>query len=101
MTITQAAQNKVDQTLRGEGFLGVYLEGGGCSGYQIKLKRETGKPTDAKMITENIISDAGSLQLLGDAQMDWDDDPFHPSFKFTPPTGSYSCGCGNSFTIGE
>ena len=37
MTITESAQKKVDQTLNGEGFLGIHLEGGGCSGYQIKL----------------------------------------------------------------
>ena len=99
MIITEEAQNKVNQVLNGEGFLGVYLEGGGCSGYQIKLKGETDIPSDAKMITENIFSDAGSLDLLGDAQMDWDDDPFRPSFKFTPPTGSHSCGCGSSFQL--
>jgi iron-sulfur cluster insertion protein len=99
MIITEEAQSKVNQVLNGEGFLGVYLEGGGCSGYQIKLRGETDIPSDAKMITENIFSDAGSLDLLGDAQMDWDDDPFKPSFKFTPPTGSHSCGCGSSFQL--
>ena len=29
MTITESAQRKVDQTLDGEGFLGVHIEGGG------------------------------------------------------------------------
>ena len=99
MTITESAQNKVDQTLNGEGFLGIYLEGGGCSGYQIKLKPETEIPSDAQMLSSTIFSDVTSLELLGDAVMDWDDDPFRPSFHFTPPTGSQSCGCGNSFTI--
>ena len=99
MTITDAAQCKVDQTLNGEGFLGVYLEGGGCSGYQIKLSPQVDLPSDAKMLSETIFSDEVSLSLLGDAVMDWNDDPFHPSFNFTPPTGASSCGCGNSFTI--
>jgi iron-sulfur cluster assembly accessory protein len=99
MVITQAARNKVNQVLDGEGFLEVCLEGGGCSGYQIKLKGVSDKPTDAQMITENILSDAVSLDLLGDTVMDWNDDPFKPSFKFTPPTGSHSCGCGSSFQI--
>ena len=99
MTITEAAQAKVDQTLRGEGFLGIHLEGGGCSGYQIKLSPTTTLPTDATMLSKTIFSDATSLELLGDAVMDWDDDPFRPSFHFTPPTGSQSCGCGNSFTV--
>ena len=99
MTITESAQKKVDQTLNGEGFLGVYLEGGGCSGYQIKLKPETEIPSDAEMLSETIFSDDASLALLGDAVMDWVDDPFRPTFHFTPPTGASSCGCGNSFTV--
>ena len=99
MTITEAAQNKVTQVLAGDGYLGVFLEGGGCSGYQIKLKPDSVLPLDAKMITDSIFSDAVSLDLLGDAVMDWDDDPFRPSFKFTPPSGSHSWGCGSSFQI--
>ena len=99
MTITEAAQCKVDQTLNGEGFLGVSLEGGGCSGYQIKLNPQTELPSDAEMLSETIFSDATSLELLGDAVMDWSDDPFRPTFHFTPPTGASSCGCGNSFTV--
>jgi len=99
MTITESARNKVNQTLNGEGFLGIYLEGGGCSGYQIKLSPQVDLPPDAEMLSETIFSDATSLGLLGDAVMDWNDDPFHPSFNFTPPTGASSCGCGNSFTV--
>ena len=99
MTITESARNKVNQTLNGEGFLGIYLEGGGCSGYQIKLSPQVDLPSDAEMLSETIFSDATSLELLGDAVMDWDNDPFRPSFHFTPPTGASSCGCGSSFTL--
>ena len=99
MTITESAQKKVDQTLQGEGFLGIHLEGGGCSGYQIKLSPSTYIPQDAEMISDTIFSDPTSLGLLGDATMDWIEDPFGSTFHFTPPTGSQSCGCGNSFTI--
>ena len=99
MVITEAAQTKVDQVLKGEGFLGILLEGGGCSGYKIKLSPTGDIPTDATMISETIYSDSISLDLLGDAEMDWDDDPFRPSFKFTPPSGSHSCGCGSSFQL--
>ena len=97
MIVTEAAQNKVTQVLNGEGFLEVCLEGGGCSGYQIKLKGTSEIPLDAQMLSDTIFSDSVSLDLLGDAVMDWSDDPFKPSFKFTPPTGSHSCGCGSSF----
>ena len=99
MIITEAAKDKVNQVLNGEGFLEVCLEGGGCSGYQIKLKGTQSSPPDAEMLTDTIFSDSTSLTLLGDAEMDWDDNPFSPSFKFTPPTGSHSCGCGSSFQL--
>jgi len=99
MTITEAAQDKVNQVLDGEGYLEVCLEGGGCSGYQIKLKGTQSVPPDAEMLTDTIFSDYTSLTLLGDATMDWNADPFSPSFKFTPPTGSHSCGCGSSFQL--
>ena len=99
MTITESAQTKVDSTLNGKGFLGIHLEGGGCSGYQIKLSPSTDIPSDAQMISDTIFSDSTSLELLGDATMDWVEDPFNPTFHFTPPTGSQSCGCGNSFTV--
>ena len=99
MLITEAAKNKVDQVLNGDGFLEICLEGGGCSGYQIKLKGTSEIPSDAQMLSDTIFSDPISLDLLGDAEMDWDSDPFHTSFKFTPPTGSHSCGCGSSFQL--
>ena len=99
MIITEEAQNKVNQVLNGEGFLEVYLEGGGCSGYQIKLKGTSEIPADAQMLSDTIFSDSVSLDLLADTVMDWSDDPFKPSFKFTPPTGSHSCGCGSSFQL--
>ena len=99
MIITEQAQEKVDQTLNGEGFLGIHLEGGGCSGYKIKLSPTGSLPEDAMMISDTIYSDAHSLDILGDASMDWEADPFRPSFKFVPPTGAHSCGCGSSFTI--
>ena len=71
MTITESAQTKVDSTLNGKGFLGIHLEGGGCSGYQIKLSPSTDIPSDAQMISDTIFSDPTSLELLGDAEMDW------------------------------
>ena len=99
MTITDQAQEKITEVLNGDGYLGIYVEGGGCSGYRIKLSPSGTLPTDATMITENIISDADSINLLGDAKMDWRDDPFRPSFEFVPPTGAHSCGCGTSFAF--
>ena len=65
MIITEAARNKVDQVLNGEGFLEICLQGGGCSGYQIKLKGTSEIPSDAQMLSDTIFSDPISLDLLG------------------------------------
>ena len=99
MTITDQAQEKITEVLDGDGYLGIYVEGGGCSGYKIKLSPSGTLPTDATMITENIFSDDTALNLLGDATMDLEEDPFRPTFKFIPPTGAHSCGCGSSFAF--
>ena len=99
MTITEEAQQKITEVLDGDGYLGIYVEGGGCSGYKIKLSPSGTLPTGSTMITENIFSDDTSLNLLGDATMDWEAGPFRPTFKFIPPTGAHSCGCGSSFAF--
>ena len=99
MTITDQAQQKITEVLDGDGYLGIYVEGGGCSGYKIKLSPTGTLPTGSTMITENIFSDAHSIDLLGDATMDWEADAFKSSFAFTPPTGAHSCGCGSSFAF--
>ena len=99
MTITDQAQEKITEVLDGDGYLGIYVEGGGCSGYKIKLSPSGTLPTGSTMITENIFSDDTSLNLLGDATMDWEAAPFRPTFKFIPPTGAHSCGCGTSFAF--
>ena len=99
MTITEEAQQKITEVLDGDGYLGIYVEGGGCSGYKIKLSPSGTLPTGSTMITENIFSDDTSLTLLGEATMDWEADPFRPTFKFIPPTGAHSCGCGTSFAF--
>ena len=73
-------------------FLGIHLR-------MIRLSnkdRSTDIPSDADI---TIFSDPTSLGLLSDAEMDYIDDPFRPTFHFTPPTGSSSCGCGSSFQI--
>ena len=98
MTVTESAKNEVAVTLKGGGYLRVSVEGGGCSGFRIALAKEDALPPDAQMITEKIFSDITSLDVLSAAIMDYKDDPFSPSYHFTPPTGSQSCGCGISFT---
>tara|TARA_R110002110_G_scaffold13058_6_gene62419 strand:- start:341 stop:637 length:297 start_codon:yes stop_codon:yes gene_type:complete len=94
MIVTEKAQQRIDQTLSDTESLRVSVNGGGCSGYLINLKKETN--SDGIWITHNVLTDSISEEFLSEATLDWTDDPFQPTFKFNIPD-THSCGCGNSF----
>ena len=94
MIVTEKAQQRIDKTLSDKESLRVSVNGGGCSGYLINLKKETN--SDGIWITHNVLTDSISEEFLTGATLDWDDDPFQPTFKFNIPD-THSCGCGNSF----
>ena len=94
MIVTEKAQQRIDKTLSDKESLRVSVNGGGCSGYLINLKKET--DPEGIWITHNVLTDSISEEFLTGATLDWDDDPFQPTFKFNIPD-THSCGCGNSF----
>ena len=94
MIVTEKAQQRIDQTLSDKECLRVSVNGGGCSGYLIDLKKETN--SDGIWITHNVLTDSISEEFLSEATLDWIDDSFQPTFKFNIPD-THSCGCGNSF----
>lgn len=94
MIVTEKAQQRIDKTLFDKESLRVSVNGGGCSGYLINLKKETS--ADGIWITHNVLTDSTSAEFLSEATLDWIDDSFQPTFKFNIP-GTSSCGCGNSF----
>ena len=96
MDITAKAQDKVDQTLSGEGFLRVSVDGGGCSGFKVALSKESVSEEKDILITHNVLIDPISEVYLSEATLDWIDDPFQATFHFDIPKTS-SCGCGSSF----
>jgi len=96
MTITETAQKKITNILKGDGYLRVKIAGGGCSGYRIGLEKDQKKEDDDVELMKDIITDSISVGFLTDAVLDWKDDPFNPEFKFNIPN-TYSCGCGSSF----
>ena len=98
MIVTEKAQQRIDKTLSDKESLRVSVNGGGCSGYLINLKKETN--SDGIWITHNVLTDSISEEFLTGATLDWDDDPFQPTFKFNIPD-THSCGCGNSFQRDE
>ena len=86
MTITESAQNKVDQTLNGEGFLGIHLEGGGCSGFKYSVEyanesKQFEETISTKGVT--IFVDPAAVMLLVGSTMDWSEDKFSSGFNFS------------------
>ncbi len=102
MKITTSAQEKIDQTLHAAETLRISVEGGGCSGYRVGLKKEDSKEKreDDIWITHNVLMDTISEGYLSKATLEWTNDPFQPAFKFEIPN-TYSCGCGESFQFEE
>jgi iron-sulfur cluster assembly protein len=103
ITITEKAALKVqdylkqvsDQTLA----LRVFVKAGGCAGYQFGLKLDKESPTDVVEHRNgvNIVADAKSADLLGDAEIDYVETEMGGGFKFNFPESYLTCGCGHSF----
>jgi len=100
MDITAKAQNQVDLILKDSEFLKISVDGGGCSGFKIGMKKEIEKDSTDIWVTHNIAVDSISEGYLLEATLDWKTDMFQPSFSFSVENAS-SCGCGTSFQFNE
>ena len=73
--------------------LRVYVEGGGCSGLQIR---------DDDIVSEffgvKVLSDKFSHDYLSGCIIDYSDELTDGGFKIKNPNAQSSCGCGKSFT---
>nr|WP_289143488.1 iron-sulfur cluster assembly accessory protein [uncultured Halomonas sp.] len=102
MTVTEAAQNKVNQVLNGEGFLEVCLEGGGCSGFQYKFGLADA-PEGDDSVSENggvkLLVDSVSLDLVAGSTVDFVESLGGAAFRVENPQAAAGCGCGSSFGI--
>lgn len=81
--------------------LRVAVQGGGCSGFQYDLAFERESRPDDKVFefdSLKVFVDQKSLLYLMGTQLDYDDDPIRPGFKFNNPNATGTCGCGESFS---
>ena len=80
--------------------LRIFVQGGGCSGFQYGFTFDEKKEGDTVIETGGIevVVDAQSAQYLKDAKVDYVEDFRGAGFSVTNPnaTGG-SCGCGKSF----
>lgn len=101
--ISQSAAERVIKLMSNTDVgLRVYVEGGGCSGFQYGFQLEAEKQPDDVVIEKNgvtLLVDSLSIQYLMGAEVDYLDDLMGARFFVSNPNASTTCGCGSSFSI--
>ena len=80
----------------------VYIQGGGCSGFQYGFQFEEEAAADDLEFDHSgvrVVVDPMSLQYLGGAEVDFIDDLQGSRFVVNNPNAATTCGCGSSFGI--
>ena len=102
---TDSAAGKVKQLVDEEGNpelkLRVFVQGGGCSGFQYGFTfDEIVNEDDTKMEKNGVmlLIDAMSLQYLAGAEIDYKEDLEGAQFVIKNPNATSTCGCGSSFS---
>lgn len=105
LLLTPAAVKKVQQLITEEGdpnlALRVYIQGGGCAGFQYGFGFDTKvKPDDTIIGKEGIrvLVDSMSLQYLMGATVDYVKNLQGEHFVVINPNANTTCGCGSSFS---
>jgi iron-sulfur cluster insertion protein len=82
--------------------LRVFVQGGGCSGFQYGFTLDEAKnEDDFDFAYDNVtvLVDAMSMQYLQNANIRWDESDMGSSFVIDNPQAQSSCGCGSSFSV--
>jgi iron-sulfur cluster assembly accessory protein len=108
INITTAATEKVKAVLEQEksnlpqGGLRIYVQGGGCSGFQYGMVLD--EVTEGDEVFEKdgikVIVDPMSLRYLEGAEVDYKEDLMGGGFAIKNPNATSTCGCGHSFQAG-
>ena len=106
LAFSTAAAAKVSELISEEGNaelkLRVYIQGGGCSGFQYGFEfDETRGEDDLAVITDGVtlLVDPLSLQYLMGAVVDYTETLAGAQFSIRNPNAKTTCGCGSSFTV--
>jgi len=81
--------------------LRVYVQGGGCSGFQYGFTFDEDQQEDDTAVDKDgvrLIVDPMSFQYLIGARIDYKDDIDGARFIINNPNASTTCGCGSSFS---
>ena len=79
--------------------LRVFVESGGCSGFQYGMSFDERKEGDAELESEGVpvLIDPTSLAYLNGSAIDFDDGLHGKGFEIKNPNAQSTCGCGKSF----
>lgn len=103
---TDSAAAKVADLIAEEGNpdlkLRVFVQGGGCSGFQYGFTFDEIANEDDTTMTKNGVSlliDPMSFQYLVGAEIDYKEDLQGSQFVIKNPNTTTTCGCGSSFSV--
>jgi iron-sulfur cluster assembly accessory protein len=105
ITVTPKAQQKVIDFMKDEENKGkalrVYVEGGGCAGFQYGLAFDDKRETDEVVACQGfeVVVDPMSAMYLRGAKVDFVEGLYGTGFKIDNPNATGGCGCGHSFSV--
>ena len=106
ISVTESAAAKIKELLAEEGKtesgLRVFVQGGGCSGFQYGLMIEESSGVGDQSFESNGIRlyvDPVSISYLKGAEVDFVDTITGGGFTIKNPNASSTCGCGQSFNV--
>jgi len=104
--VSTAAAAKINELLAEEGKTGsglrVFVQGGGCSGFQYGLMIEESGGVGDQVYESNgvkLFVDPISISYLRGAEVDFVDTVTGGGFTIKNPNASSTCGCGQSFNM--
>jgi iron-sulfur cluster insertion protein len=105
LVFTDAAAAKVSTLIAEEGNpalkLRVFVQGGGCSGFQYGFSFEEGEEEGDFSVTNQgvtLVVDPMSFQYLMNAEIDYREGLEGAQFVIRNPNAKTTCGCGSSFS---
>jgi iron-sulfur cluster insertion protein len=106
LVFTDSAAAKVKELIDEEGNpelkLRVFVQGGGCSGFQYGFTFDEAIAEDDTAMEKNgvtLLIDSMSYQYLVGAEIDYKDDLEGAQFVIKNPNATTTCGCGSSFSV--
>jgi iron-sulfur cluster insertion protein len=108
INVTVSAASKISELLAEENKnnagLRVFVQGGGCSGFQYGLMIDEGEgdsSTDAVIESNGVklLVDPISARYLTGAEVDFVDNITGGGFTIKNPNAKSTCGCGSSFSV--